>query len=209
MANVPMVDAVFDGIASASEYNNVTANIRDLDTRVTSSSGTITSHTSSIANHETRLVAQEKDKILVKAVYPTQNTALTTAGTVETDIVKLAVTSLPVTSGKRYRFDYHLNMVGTLGVSSGMAFNLRTTTPVTGTIIGTSQLCNANGNGLRNILTFYYTAASTTTVSFYISHALQGGASGTVQCYQDAVYRNWVEVYDTGTPGNGIVVNVA
>lgn len=36
MAIVPMTDAVDGAVASAAEYNNVTANVRDLDTRVAS-----------------------------------------------------------------------------------------------------------------------------------------------------------------------------
>jgi hypothetical protein len=55
MAIVTMVDAVSGGIALASEYNKVTANIRDLDTRLTAASAAIANGTTGNAALDARL----------------------------------------------------------------------------------------------------------------------------------------------------------
>lgn len=55
MAFVTMTDAVSGGIALASEYNKVTANVRDLDTRVTTNSAAIANGTTGNAALDSRL----------------------------------------------------------------------------------------------------------------------------------------------------------
>lgn len=201
MANVPMVDATFDGIASSSEYNNVTANIRDHETRLTSTASTVSTHTSQIST-------LQANKLLVRAVYPTQNTNLTATGiSAETDVTKLSATFNTV-SGRRYRFDYSLNTVMTTGTDI-FEGRMRLTTALTGTLIGQAQygvpVVNA---GIKTVLSMYYTAPSSASITVKFSIIRLAGA-GTGYIYQDAAYRNFVEIYDTGVPGAGIVLDVA
>lgn len=55
MAFVTMTDAVSGGIALAAEYNKVTANVRDLDTRLTAASAAIANGTTGNAALDARL----------------------------------------------------------------------------------------------------------------------------------------------------------
>ena len=54
MPIVSMTDAVSGQVASAAEYNKVTSNIRDLDTRVTSNTTSVSTNTTSINTLNTR-----------------------------------------------------------------------------------------------------------------------------------------------------------
>lgn len=208
MPFVSVTPAVLGEPASSVENNKIISNCIDLDTRTTSNTGIITHGTSGNAALNTRVTALESGGVvgLKRAVYPSQNTSLTGAvTTVETDIPKLQIINLSMTSGVLYRFNYVLNLQTT---THGDAFSirLRRTNPLVGPLVGTAQYI-APSTGLatnRPSIAFYWVASSTSTFSFYVSLQRAAGA-GSVTCYQDADFRNFVEAFHVGVPGGGVI----
>jgi len=147
----------------------------------------------------------------VRSIYPSQTTPLTAAVSAETDVPKLAFTTVSLLSGHRYEFEYKLNL-GTSAAADAFDLNLRKGAAVTGTLVQTCRhIAVATGNFSPTVIVrFYYTAAITEvgTANFRLSVARSAGG-GTIQVYQDATMVNFATMRDMGIPGAGIVTTVA
>jgi hypothetical protein len=148
---------------------------------------------------------------IVRALYPSQNTALTAAVSSETNIDKLDFVDVTVLNNHRYRFRYNLNL-NTSVAGDVFDFRLRKGAALSGTSIQICRYATPGGGGFapRFIADFYFTATSNEvlTADFRLSVARSGG-TGTVLVYQDADLRNYAEMFDMGVVGGGIVTNVA
>ena len=190
MANVPMADAVFGALATSAEYNNVTANVRDLNTRLT------TVETGPVIGR-------------VRLVHPTQTTPLQTAPGVATaaDIPKLQMLSVPVVSGNVYRFDYRLNL-GWSVANDVHLVQLRRTTAVSGTLLGHAQFVSSVTGVSAVFASITWVANVTGNQSFFVN-TLRAAGSGNVYVYQDADHRNYAEMTFLGVSGDGVVTTPA
>lgn len=190
MTFVPMADATAGAVADPDEYNRVTNNVRDLDTRMTA-------------------LATGPANELIKFVIPTQSTALVSGVTTsETDIPKLAITSVPVTVNFWYEFQFAVSP--SLSSSGDTAdFRLRHTTPVSGTSVGLHRYVSPNTaptSGQPVVMSYLYKATATGTMSFYLSVVRTSGA-GTVAVQQTADIKNYCKMRRVGVTSS-IVVEV-
>lgn len=206
MAIVPVAPAVLGLPASSAENNKIINNVIDVDARTTSNTGIITHGTSGNAALNTRVTSLESGGVvgLKKAIYPSQNTALTASASVETDIPKLQILNLSVTNGVLYRFNYWLNLASSVATQDFFEIRLRRTNALVGPQVSSTPHFTTGNNTMSRLATFYWVATSTGLQSFFVSFIRIGG-TGNLQVSQTADYRNYVEAFHVGVPGGGVI----
>lgn len=133
----------------------------------------------------------------------------TTAAAVELAMTKYAFTSPTIVTGRYYCLLYNITYTKTVAGDS-FDFHVRTNTPITGTIIGTTGFNPTLGNGGANVTLPFYFMGDASYTSLHLSVTRSGG-TGTLSYFGATAgaplqFRAWAELWDRGDTDNFINV---